>query len=116
VNAADVRNPEARARRKRHADFTFGLVLIAFGLLLLGDRLHVVPDVDVRRLWPLVLIVIGLAKLLVPHEDRRLSSGLTLILIGGIFLMHTYGVVSLRDSWPLFIVVGGLQLMLGRRS
>jgi len=116
VNAADVRNPEERARRKRHADFTFGLVLIVFGVLLLAQRINILPDVDFHRLWPMVLVVIGLAQLIMPREDRKRSSGLTLLFIGGIFLMHTYDVLSLRDSWPLFIAVGGLSLIMGRRS
>jgi len=87
-----------------------------FGVLLLAQRINILPDVAFHRLWPVVLIVMGLAQLIMPREDRKRSSGLTLLFIGGIFLMHTNDVLLLRDSWPLFIVVGGLSLIIGRRS
>ena len=116
MSAADVRNPEEHRRRKRHADFTFGLILIAVGLLFLGERIHVLPDLDFHRLWPMFLIIIGVAQFLMPREDRKRVGGITLVFVGGIFLMHTYDVLRLRDSWPLFIVLGGISLILGRRS
>jgi hypothetical protein len=31
-----------------------------------------------------------------------------------IFLLHTYGVLTLRDSWPLFIVATGASMLVSR--
>jgi len=116
VSAAEIDRGEDRARRKRHADFTFGLILIAFGLLFLGERINVLPMLDFRRLWPVAIVIVGLAQLIMPREDRSRFGGLSVVFVGCIFLMHTYHVLMLRDSWPLFIVLGGLSLILGRRS
>lgn len=116
MSAADIDRPEERARRKRHADFTFGLILVAIGLLFLGERIHVLPIVDIGRLWPVFLIVLGLAQFIMPREDKKRVGGITLLFVGGIFLLHNYRILMLHDSWPLFIVLGGLTLILGRRS
>ena len=47
---------------------------------------------------------------------RAEIGGLTLVLTGAIFLAHTYRVVRLHDSWPLFIVIAGLSVMFGSHN
>jgi hypothetical protein len=80
------------------------------------------------RLWPLLLIVSGITRVIVPIERTvtdpsgqpgvtvrryRLGSGFWLVAIGGLMLLHVNRVLSLRESWPLFIVAGGLSMMFG---
>ena len=111
-----LRTPEDRARQRRHADMTFGLILVSIGLMFLGERMHLIPLLDLSRLWPVILLVLGLAQIVMPREDRKRVGGITLLFVGIIFLLHNYRVLMLHDSWPLFIVLGGLTLILGRRS
>jgi hypothetical protein len=66
--------------------------------------------VNIARLWPLILVAIGAGKLLTPGPDSRWD-GFYLIFIAGIFLAHNYRVLTLRDSWPLFIVLAGLSVL-----
>lgn len=92
-----------------------GLLLIALGLIFLGERQHWVPMIDIGRLWPVLLIVLGAGRFMAPREDGTHRNGLWMVFIGGLFLLNNYGIFGLRDSWPLFIVAGGLSLAFGRK-
>jgi len=98
----------------RRKDLVTGGLLIVIGGLFLAANLEVIPDVNFARLWPLVLVVIGLGQLVAPGEDGRFG-GVTLLLIAGIFLAHNYHVVRLHDSWPMFIAIAGLSVIFGSR-
>jgi sulfite exporter TauE/SafE len=89
-----------------------GVLLIALGLIFLGERQHFVPVIDLGRLWPVLLIVLGLGRV---AESGWHRSGLWLVFIGALFLLSNYDIFPLRDSWPLFIVAGGLSLAFGRK-
>jgi hypothetical protein len=50
-------------------------------------------------------------------RNDRLFSGLVLIIIGAIFLLNNFGVIdfhwgNLFRLWPVFLVIGGINLML----
>jgi hypothetical protein len=92
-----------------------GLVLIAIGVIFLASRLHLTAPVDLARLWPVILIVLGFGRLVARTDDGRHLGGLTTMLIGVIFLLHTYRIFTIDQSWPLFLVVGGLSLVLSSR-
>jgi hypothetical protein len=96
-------------------DLVSGLLLIGIGLVFLASNLGSMPDINIARLWPLALVIIGAARLVSSDPDERWG-GLSLILIAGIFLAHNYWVMRIHDSWPLFIVVAGLSVMFGSRS
>jgi hypothetical protein len=91
-------------------DVGAGAVLILVGLLLLGSNLGTLPELEIGRLWPVVLIVIGAGKVLFPDEGSRLA-GVPLLLVGGIFLAHNYHLMGLRQSWPLFVVSAGISVL-----
>lgn len=108
-----------------------GILLITVGLLFLGDRQGLL---QFERLWPLILIVLGISKLAFPRDaeyapttdvgrrrDRmarrsRASGGLWLILVGAVLLANVNHWMAFRDSWPLFIVAGGLSIIIGSVS
>jgi hypothetical protein len=89
--------------------------MIGAGLLFLASNLEVMPEVNIGRMWPLILVVIGVGKLIGSDPGERWA-GVTLMLIAGIFLAHNYRVMRLHDSWPLFIVVAGLSVISGSCS
>ena len=93
-----------------------GILLVTFGLLFLFDRLFWLDLGDVFRLWPLWLIVFGVARVVFPggRHGRPASrlAGFWPIVVGGIFLLDTLDVMDLGDSWPLFIVSGGVLMVL----
>jgi hypothetical protein len=93
-------------------DVLWGLVLVVAGLLILASNLGTLPEINFARLWPVVFVVIGISKMITPDEGDSPWGGLVFIFMAGIFLAHNYHVLRLKDSWPLFIVVGGLSLLL----
>ena len=93
---------------KQASQVTTGLVVVAIGLMMLAGQFDSTWAWDFGRMWPLIFVVIGAGKLL--SSDSR-GSGAWFLFLGGIFLMHTYRIMSLGRSWPLFIVLAGLAIM-----
>ena len=97
---------------KQASQVTTGLIVVAIGLMMLAGQFDTGWSLDLHRLWPLIFVVIGAGKLL-SSESR--GSGVWFLFLGGIFLMHTYRILSLGRSWPLFVVVAGLSIMFPKR-
>jgi len=91
---------------------TTGVVVMVIGLILLGRQLHL--GLDIGRMWPLILIVLGVSKFLTVDADGHRQNGAWLLLVGGLFLLNNYRILGLGDSWPVFIIAGGLALIFGR--
>jgi hypothetical protein len=109
-----VTDPVVRRRdRDRRSGLTGGLVLITFGVIFLLDQMRWSYGWRFHELWPVILIVIGLAKLFTGDARGRARSGGWLVLIGVLFLLNTTHVFPLDRSWPVFIVAAGLGLMFG---
>jgi hypothetical protein len=99
---------------KQVSQATTGLIIVVVGLVLLGGQFRM--GLDFGRLWPLVLIVIGMGRFLTTTPDGRRGNGAWLLLIGALFLLNNFRILGLGDSWPLFIVAAGLSIMFGGRG
>jgi Domain of unknown function (DUF5668) len=99
--------------RKQASQVTAGLLLVALGLLFLGQRLNLISGLDISRMWPLILIVVGVGKFFGPRADGEPRGGVWLMFLGSLFLAHTFRVLTLDRSWPLFIVAGGVSILIG---
>lgn len=97
---------------KRTSQATMGVIVIVVGLIMLGHQLRL--GLDLGRLWPLILIVLGVSKFASVDAEGRRQNGAWLLLIGGLFLLNNYRILGLGDSWPVFIIAGGLALIFGR--
>jgi len=104
---------------------TGGLIVLTVGLIFVAQQSG---HSGMHNLWPLILIVIGVSKMLFPRDRsfragvitgrrgyRREHplSGLWLIMVGGMFLLHMNHIWSINQSWPLFIVAAGLGIIFG---
>ncbi len=107
-----------------------GVVLITVGLLFMADRQGYA---SFSRLWPMILIVLGAVTLLFPksscdvgvvagrrgsarRERSRVSGGLWMLFVGVLLLANQNHWMAFSQSWPLFIVAGGLALIFGGLS
>lgn len=89
-----------------------GITIIVFGLLAALDNLGFLHDGFFMRLWPLVLVVIGLAKLNRSEPQRGLS-GFVFILAGLFILLMNFGGPNLEEAiGPLFIVALGVFIVI----
>jgi cell wall-active antibiotic response 4TMS protein YvqF len=102
--------------RNQSSQVIAGVLLIALGLIFLGQRLELISGLDLTRLWPLILLVIGAGKFFGPRAEGQPRSGIWLMFLGALFLAHTYRVMTIDRSWPLFIVAGGVSILLGSRN
>jgi len=87
----------------------WGSIVIALGVLLLMSRLDLL-HVTFANLWPLILLAIGIAHL----GERRIGSGVMLILLSAAFLgctFHWLGMTYER-SWPLFMIAAGTGMVI----
>ncbi len=87
-----------------------GLVLVTIGVFFLVGELNLWP-VAFGRLWPWTLVALGTALLVIRGEHERRSGAWWLLFTGGIFVLHSHGVASIRDTWPLFIVATGVSVI-----
>lgn len=93
-----------------------GMLLIVIGLLLLGAKFDLLTGFGAAHLWPFILVALGVLFLLFPGDRRRpTGAGYWLIVVGGIFLLDTYDILTIREGWPLFVVAGGIAVLLNSR-
>ncbi|MBZ5580708.1 MAG: cell wall-active antibiotics response protein [Acidobacteriia bacterium] len=98
--------------------FIPALILIVVGAIFLLTNLHVFPpDWNWGTLWPVILIVLGLYKM-VDGGGRRTSTrgGAILLAIGAVFLLDNFGIlpVPVWELWPLLLIALGFGLLLDR--
>jgi lia operon protein LiaF len=97
---------------KQASQMTTGLVVVLVGLVLLAGQFRV--GLDLSRLWPLILIVLGVGRFLSTDKNGRRGNGGWLLFLGGLFLLHTFHIWTIRQSWPLLVVAGGVAMMFKR--
>jgi hypothetical protein len=105
-------------RGRNSGQIAVGLIVVAMGVMLLVDR-YLDPDVPLMRSWwPLILIVMGAARLVTtrPCRDgrsRSRRSGVWLIMIGlwGVVSeSHLFG-FTFATSWPLLVIGAGVIIV-----
>ena len=104
---------DARGARTQTGQVVAGMALVAVGILFLGNQLDVWDGWSFRRLWPILPMIVGLRHFVVPRHPQALVSGLLLVGSSAVLLLHTTRLVSLQATWPAFVVMGGVAIMLG---
>jgi len=93
----------------------FGLILLAVGLITFGAGIDLWHPVRLVRLWPLILIFIGLASEFEAIRNRKSDGGSSFLLGAGVWLLfgslHLFG-LSMRSAFPLGVIVVGLGTVL----
>jgi predicted membrane protein len=98
---------------------TTGLVIMAFGLLLMLDRLRLLDAGRVLRYWPAGLIAVGVLLWVRGRGARGRFWGSVWILIGSWLLLNTLGWLQVgfwELFWPVVLVLLGLKLVLHTRG
>jgi hypothetical protein len=93
----------------------FGLIVLGIGVLFMLDRMGIASAGDVFQWWPVLLLLLGLARLSGMFGRRRVTSGLIFTLIGGVSLLRNLGLIDLDvwDFWPLILVIAGAVMVGG---
>lgn len=100
----------AAGHRRGRGQLVGAFVLITIGILFLLIENHVLENFNIWRLWPMILVFVGAAKL-----TQRTSTGLgiTMISLGVIFQLSEFGYLPFRpyNLWPLILVAAGAALL-----
>jgi len=102
----------------RRSGTAVGVVLIVLGgIMLFGKYL---PWFDLLRLWPLIIIVGGVAEMFRGRGEpvvKRVAEGLGSIAVGLVLLGNTFGYlpwtvwITMLSLWPLLLVAVGIELL-----
>lgn len=103
--------------RKGNKRFYFGIILIVLGVILILERLNLMPEsvADLLISWQMLLVGIGVLSLIGGNR----TAGTILIVIGGFFMIPELITVpySLRRIyWPLILVAIGAAMLLRHRD
>jgi predicted membrane protein len=84
------------------------IVLIGAGTLLFLSNLGLLPAFNLWDLWPLILVIAGVGKLVGERCATGRAIGVILMAGGTLFLLVTLGVLHVRahdDSWPISVLL-----------
>lgn len=103
--------------RKSDKRLYFGVILIALGLILILERLNLIPEsvADILISWQMLLVGIGVLSLIGGNR----TAGTILIIIGGTFLIPQLITVPhelRRIYFPLILVGVGVAILLRQRD
>lgn len=92
----------------------WGLVLIVVGVVVLLDRFDVLDIQEIWHYWPLLLVVAGINQTIGYPSAKEFTNGLWTVFTGLWLFAVFEGFLGLtfRNSWPLFILMWGVQLVL----
>lgn len=101
-----------------------GAVVVAVGLVMLLNNLAVIdyPVSNIFRLWPIILIYIGMKNLSRRLTFLEFASGVLLLTVGSLLLVRNTGIwdVDLTPFWqlfwPLVVIFFGISFFAGKRT
>ncbi len=104
-------------RRKSDKRFYFGVILIVLGVILILERLNLIPDsvADLLISWQMLLVGIGVLSLIGGNR----TAGTILIVIGTFFMIPELITVPQgirRIYWPLILIAIGIAVLLRQRD
>ncbi len=99
------------SRSSGRATLVVGLLAIAAGAILLLDRFGLVHADSIFRLWPLVLIVIGVVGLFTEDPRRKIVGHGALILVGLLLLLRQLHYLEWPQFWPIVLIGIGVLLV-----
>jgi hypothetical protein len=106
-----------RAHRHDEAPWFFGIVLVVLGVVFLLDNLGLVESrVLFRNLWPLLVVLFGLSKLVFGRGHERIL-GVGATVFGSLWLadrLFDWDINVVGTLWPLILIGLGIGLLFKR--
>jgi len=104
-------------RKRSDKRFYFGVLLIVLGVILILERLNLIPEsmADVLISWQMLLVGVGILSLIGGNR----TAGVIMIVIGGTFMIPELINVPheiRRIYWPLILVLLGILILMKQRD
>jgi NADH:ubiquinone oxidoreductase subunit 5 (subunit L)/multisubunit Na+/H+ antiporter MnhA subunit len=100
-----------RTRGRQSRQVVVGVLFMAVGALLMLENFDLLAVGELWRYWPLVLITMGVANV-VEGPLRRRQDGFWMMMVGTWLLLNMLEILQWQDSWPLMIVIVGVNMVL----
>jgi hypothetical protein len=88
-----------------------GAWFVLAGTLLLLQQVGVLHVGGLGRLWPLLLVGLGLARLAVARDRDGRETAFWLLVVGGLFSIDRFLGYRVHHTWPVFVVAAGVSLV-----
>ena len=89
-----------------------GLAVMLFGLALALDNFGLFQLRYLLRLWPVVLIAVGVTRLVRSTRTGGAPDGLVMTCVGVLFLLMTLDLLRFRQAFALFLLALGAVMVL----
>lgn len=108
-----------RMQRHRHhsaaSGIIFGGLIVAIGLFLLLDNLHIIRARDVWQFWPLILVAFGLARIVESRSPARLLWGGLIAGVGALLFLDNLDLLppflDFNVIWPVILIAFGGSML-----
>src|SRR5260370_37062372 len=92
----------------------FGGMIVALGLLMLLDNLNIPGVHDLWGYWPVIVVILGVAKVLEARTPSGYILGGIVALVGALVLLNHLGKVNFGFEviWPILIIGFGISMLL----
>jgi len=97
----------------RSGNFSFGLILIAIGVVLTLQQQGLITRGFWRDGWPWIIVFLAVVQLVTARSASRIGDAVSFGLLGGWLLMvqsHWHG-LTWRNSWPLALAAMGAGIV-----
>lgn len=106
----------SEGRHSRGGSLVVGIVLIALGAIFLLEHQGLIPSDLVYHLWPLILVILGVTKMVGRHEvnaSKERIWGSMLLLFGCVLLLGELGhpQFQFHRIWPFLLIVLGIYVL-----
>lgn len=103
--------------KKSDKRFYFGVILIAVGVILILERLNLIPEsvADMLISWQMLLVGVGVLSLIGGNR----TAGIIMIVVGATFMIPELITVPQevrRIYWPLILVAIGVVILMRQRD
>lgn len=115
---AQMVTPPAPNAGVKRGGTVVGIILVCVGLVMLFGGY--IPWFDLFRLWPLIIVIGGLAEMVRTSGEpwlKRVAEGAGSIAVGLVLLGNTFGYIpwtvwlTMLSLWPLLLVALGIELL-----
>jgi predicted membrane protein len=106
---------EEKGKKQFRVGFVIGLLVMIAGALLMLGTFGYQLNFRIEDYWPVLLIVIGLAKILQPRRGRQIFWGFVLLLLGVAFQLKNLDIIyfHFHDLWPILLIIIGYHIARG---
>jgi cell wall-active antibiotic response 4TMS protein YvqF len=97
----------------RSGNFSFGLILIAIGVVLTLQQQGFITRGFWREGWPWIIVFLAVVQLVTARSASRIGDAVSFGLLGGWLLVvqsHWHG-LTWRNSWPLALAAMGAGIV-----